>query len=207
MYQVNDVKSIIAKVAQAIHDKKDYLGELDGKSGDGDLGLSMEAAFGAMQETAAAYEGAQISELLMKAAMNCNKAAPSTMGTLMSAGVMAIAKAAKGKPGFEDEDVIKLPRLFAEAIMARGKAKPGDKTILDALCPMADTVEQKYAETGSLAQAYAAAAQTAETAAAATAGMRAAAGRAKWLGERAAEYPDGGAVLCSIIAKALVAEQ
>lgn len=205
MYQVNDVKSIIAKVAQAIHDKKDYLGELDGKSGDGDLGLSMEAAFGAMQETAVSYEGAQISELLMKAAMNCNKAAPSTMGTLMSAGVMTIAKSAKGKSGFEDEDVVKLPRLFAEAIMARGKAKPGDKTILDALCPMADTVEQKYAETGSLVQAYAAAAQTAEAAAAATAGMRAAAGRAKWLGERAAEYPDGGAVLCSIIAKALVA--
>ena len=52
-------------------------------------------------------------------------------------------------------------------------------------------------------EAYAAAADTAEKAAAATAGMRAAAGRAKWLGERAAEYPDGGAVLCSIIARAL----
>lgn len=203
MYQINEVKRIIAKVADAIHEKKDYLGELDGKSGDGDLGMSMEAAFGAIKETADAYEGSQISELLMKAAMNCNKAAPSTMGTLMSAGVMAIAKAAKGKDGFEDADVVKLPRLFAEAIMARGKAKPGDKTILDALCPMADTVEEKFAAGMSLQEAYAAAADTAEKAAAATAGMRAAAGRAKWLGERAAEYPDGGAVLCSIIARAL----
>ena len=84
MYQINEVKRIIAKVADAIHEKKDYLGELDGKSGDGDLGMSMEAAFGAIKETADAYEGSQISELLMKAAMNCNKAAPSTMGTLMS---------------------------------------------------------------------------------------------------------------------------
>ena len=204
MYQINEVKHVIAKIAAAIHEKKDYLGELDGKSGDGDLGMSMEAAFGAIKETADAYEGNQISELLMKAAMNCNKAAPSTMGTLMSAGVMAIAKAAKGKDGFEDADVVKLPRLFAEAIMARGKAKPGDKTILDALCPMADTVEEQFAQGASLKDAYTAAADTAEKSAAATAGMKASAGRAKWLGDRAAEYPDGGAILCSIIARALV---
>ncbi len=206
MYQIDDVKKIITKVANEVRAQKDYLGELDGKSGDGDLGLSMEAAYGAILDTANAYEGAQISEMLLKASMNCNKAAPSTMGTLMSAGVMALAKAAKGKDGFEDEDIIKMPRQFAEAIMARGKAKPGDKTILDALCPMADTVEQKAAEGASLKEAFEAGAVTAKEAAAATAGMRATMGRAKWLGERAAEYPDGGAILCSIIAAALVKE-
>lgn len=207
MYGVNDVKKVIDTVACAIHDQRDYLGELDGKSGDGDLGMSMEAAFAAVQKTAQEYQGGQISELLMKAAMNCNKAAPSTMGTLMSAGIMAIAKQAKGKDGLEDGDVAALPRLFAQAIMARGKAKPGDKTILDALCPMADTVEEQFAAGAGLKAAYAAAAHTAEQAAAATAGMRAAAGRAKWLGERAAEYPDGGAVLCAIIARALAGVQ
>ena len=207
MYEVSDVKKMIDQVARVIHGKRDYLGELDGKSGDGDLGMSMEAAFGAIQKTAQEYQGGQISELMMKAAMNCNKAAPSTMGTLMSAGIMAIAKQAKGKVGLEDGDVVQLPRLFAQAIMARGKAKPGDKTILDALCPMADTVEEQFAAGAGLKAAYAAAADTAEKAAAATAGMRASAGRAKWLGERAAEYPDGGAVLCAVIARALVGEQ
>lgn len=206
MYQVDAVKCVIAKVLQAIHEEKDYLGELDGKSGDGDLGLSMEAAFTAVKETADAYTGTQISELLMKAAMNCNKAAPSTMGTLMSSGIMAIAKAAKGKDGFEDADVVKLPRVFAEAIMARGGAKLGDKTILDALCPMAEMAERTFETSGSLKEAFVAAADTAVEAAKATAGMRATVGRAKWLGERAAEYPDGGAALCGIIAKALVSE-
>ncbi len=206
MYQINHVREIIAKVANAVHEQKDYLGELDGKSGDGDLGMSMGAAFGAIRGTVQAYEGGQISEMMRKAAMDCNKAAPSTMGTLMSAGIMEIAKAAKGKDGFEDADVVKLPRLFAQAIMARGKAKHGDKTILDALCPMADTAEEQFAQGVSLRAVFEAAADTAERAAAATAGMRAAAGRAKWLGERAAEYPDGGAVLCAIIARALVTE-
>ena len=204
MYQIEDVKYIIQKVAQTIRQEKDYLGELDGKSGDGDLGFSMEAAFNAVQETAEGYAGTQISELFMKAAMNCNKAAPSTMGTLMSAGMMAIAKAARGKDGFEDEDLVRLPGVFAQAIMARGGAKLGDKTILDALCPMAETVDQKFSQGAGLKEAFSAGAETAKTAAAGTAGMRAAAGRAKWLGERAAEYPDGGAVLCGIIAQALV---
>lgn len=204
MYRIEDIRRIIQKVHQKILQEKDYLGELDGQSGDGDLGLSMEAAFTAIQETAEKFTGEQISELLMKAAMNCNKAAPSTMGTLMSAGIMAIAKEAKGKEGLEDEDVVRLPGIFAQAVMARGGAKPGDKTILDALCPMAETVEREFAKSKDLKSAFSAGAETAKAAAAGTAGMRAAAGRAKWLGERAAEYPDGGAVLCSIIAQALI---
>ncbi len=204
MYQIDDVKRVIQKVAQRIHQEKDYLGELDGRSGDGDLGFSMEAAFTAVWNTAKEYNGTQISELLMKAAMNCNKAAPSTMGTLMSAGIMAIAKEVKGKDGLENGDVVRLPGIFAQAIMARGGAKLGDKTILDALCPMAETVEREFSQGSALKAAFSAGAETAKTAAKGTAGMRAAAGRAKWLGERAVEYPDGGAVLCGIIAQALV---
>ena len=69
---------------------------------------------------------------------------------------------------------------------------------------MAETVEQKFSQGAGLKEVFSAGAETAKTAAAGTAGMRAAAGRAKWLGERAAEYPDGGAVLCGIIAQALV---
>ena len=88
--------------------------------------------------------------------------------------------------------------------MARGGAKLGDKTILDALCPMAETVEREFSQGSALKAAFSAGAETAKTAAKGTAGMRAAAGRAKWLGERAVEYPDGGAVLCGIIAQALV---
>lgn len=204
MYRISDVKGVIEKAALAIRENRDYLGELDGKSGDGDLGLSMESAFTAIQETAAQYDGDSFSELFMKAAMSCNKAAPSTMGTLISAGLMSIAKETKEKAGLEGKDVVKLPNVFAQAIMARGKAKPGDKTILDALCPMAETAQRVFAQTSSLREAFTAAAEAAQTAAEATAGMRAAAGRAKWLGERAAEYPDGGAVLCAVLANGLI---
>lgn len=191
---------MLRKMAWAVRENSDYLGELDGKSGDGDLGLSMEAAFRAIEETVTGYEGSSISEMLMKAAMSCNKAAPSTMGTLAAAGIMAVAKETKGKDSLPPETVAHLPRVISEAIMARGGAKLGDKTILDALCPMADMVEKQFEQTGSLQTAYAAGAEIAQASAEATAGMQAKAGRAKWLGERAAGNLDGGAVFCALLA-------
>lgn len=203
MYRIDDVRCVIDKAARAVFDQRDYLGELDGKSGDGDLGLSMELAFEALRSTAVEYNGTSISDMLTKAAMNCNRAAPSTMGTLLSAGILSIAKAAKGRETLLDEDVVRLPRIFAEAIMVRGKAKPGDKTILDAMLPLADTLEAAFAGGLPIGEAFHQAAKTARRAAESTAGIRAAAGRAKWLGDRAAEYPDGGAILCAVIAEGL----
>lgn len=204
MYQTDDVKKVVARIEQRICMEKDYLGELDGKSGDGDLGLSMEAAFHAVREATENDTEGRMDEMLRRAAMSCNKAAPSTMGTLLSSGIMAIAKMCRGKDGVEDADVVKMPRCFADAIAARGGAKLGDKTILDALYPMADCVEESFAAGALLKDAFAAGAQRAKEAAVGTAGMHAATGRAKWLGERAAAYPDGGAVLCGIIADAVV---
>lgn len=92
----------------------------------------------------------------MKVAMACNKAAPSTMGTLVSSGIMAVAKAWKGKEQVGDAELAAVPRQFADAMMARGKAQVGDKTILDALVPMAEAVETEFAQSGDLAAAFAA---------------------------------------------------
>ena len=126
------------------------------------------------------------------------------MGTLLSSGIMTIAKTTKGKAGLEDSDVVGFPHLFAEGIMARGNAKVGDKTILDALVPMADVVEQVFASGSSLREAYLAGAEAARLGAESTCGMLAKVGRAHWIGERAKEHMDGGAALCAMLAKGLV---
>jgi dihydroxyacetone kinase len=142
--------------------------------------------------------------MLLKASMACNRAAPSTMGTLISSGILSVAKLMKSKTSIEEQEVITLPRIFSEGIVSRGKAELGDKTILDALVPMANAVEETFAETKDLNQSFKAGAVAAGAAAEATRGMQARIGRAKWLGKRAAEYPDAGAMLCAIIAKSLV---
>ncbi|MBQ9941717.1 MAG: DAK2 domain-containing protein [Christensenellaceae bacterium] len=205
MATATQVKAFIEKAAGILAANADELARLDGQSGDGDLGASMSAAGQAMRDMAAATPGEDIGGLLMKVAMACNKAAPSTMGTLVSSGVMALAKTSKGKNQLADADLIAMPRLFGEAIMARGKAQVGDKTILDALMPMADAVEAEFAASGDLGAAFAAGAKAARAGAEATCGMLAKTGRAKWIGERAQEHMDGGAALCAILAEGIIA--
>ena len=200
-----DLLAALEKITRGVEKKLDYLGELDGKSGDGDLGLSMKAAFDAVNQAAAVYPGEDLGMLFLNAAMACNRAAPSTMGTLLSAGLMALAKAFKGQEELSDAEIISLPRLFAGGIQSRGKAKLGDKTILDALLPYADALEANFAETQNLQEASLKAAQVAELAAEGTKGMQAQIGRAKWLGERANAYADGGATLWAIIGRSLAA--
>lgn len=204
MADIQAIKAFFADLETTLAASADELAHLDGQSGDGDLGASMAAAGAAMAKAAAESADTDAGMLLMKAAMACNKAAPSTMGTLVSSGVMAAAKAAKGKNELSDADLAALPRLFAGAIMARGKAQVGDKTILDALVPMADAVEASFGESGDLAAAFAAGAQAARAGAQATCGMLAKTGRAKWIGERAREHMDGGAALCALVAESLI---
>ena len=204
MYTMEHVKAVFPKVAAILNANVDELARLDGQSGDGDLGASMASAGQAMTEASNLATGEDIGAMLLKVAMACNKAAPSTMGTLLSSGIMTIAKATKGKTGLEDSDVAGFPHLFAEGIVARGNAKVGDKTILDALVPMADTVEQMFASGSSLREAYFAGAEAARLGAESTCGMLAKVGRAHWIGERAKEHMDGGAALCAMLAKGLV---
>ena len=205
MVKKPDLLAALEKITRGVERNLDYLGELDGKSGDGDLGLSMKAAFDAVNQAAAAYPGEDLGMLFLNAAMACNRAAPSTMGTLLSAGLMALAKEYKGQEELSDAEIISLPRLFAGGIQSRGKAKLGDKTILDALLPYADAFEANFAETQNLKEASLKAAQVAELAAEGTKGMQAQIGRAKWLGERANAYADGGATLWASIGRSLAA--
>ena len=205
MANKTDFLRALTKISTSVEKNLDFLGELDGQSGDGDLGLSMKAAFDAVNQAAAAYPGEDLGMLFLNAAMACNRAAPSTMGTLLSAGMMALAKAFKGQEQLSEAEIVSLPRLFAEGIQNRGKAKLGDKTILDALLPYVDALEVSFAETQNLSEASLKAAAAAEVAAESTKGMQAQIGRAKWLGERANVYADGGATLWAIIARSLAA--
>ena len=106
MFTVEDIKTLIAKVYTSVNENIDYLGELDGKSGDGDLGISMEAAFKALYNTSEVFDGTDIGVMLLKLAKDCNKAAPSTMGTLIASGIMALAKYSKGKSTFKEDEIV-----------------------------------------------------------------------------------------------------
>ena len=110
----------------------DLLNELDGKLGDGDLGVTMVNGFNNMA-TIADDLPVDFGRACMEAAKAMTKVSGSSFGTLMGISLMAVAKHTKGE---EDIDWTLLPDLIAtalEAMMARGGANLGDKTILDSL--------------------------------------------------------------------------
>jgi D-erythrulose 4-kinase len=89
-------------------------------------------------------------------------------------------------------------RHATAAIAERGGARPGDKTLLDALGPFAEVLSKGASDGLPLAPAWQAAASAAAQAAGETAGLAARIGRARALGARGVGSPDPGAISMSL---------
>lgn len=131
----DDVVKMLHSIAKAMKDNRTHLIELDSVVGDGDLGITMEKGFHAAEVSADENKAMDPGIILMKAGMEIAKAAPSTMGTLMATGLMRGGKAIKGKASLDVADLTAYFEGFLQGVTERGKAKAGDKTILDVLIP------------------------------------------------------------------------
>ena len=207
IYQFEDICRMLGIIAEKMKQDLDVLAELDGLSGDGDLGESIEKSANAIIHTVGSCDYKNIGELFMKVSIAMNKAAPSTLGTLLAGAVMAVAKEMKGKETLEEKDVIHIPKTMAESIKEKGKAGLGDKTILDALIPMSEVIENEFIKGADVRMCFHQGAAAAVKGAESTIGMIPKAGRAQWIGERVKQYPDGGAVFCAKVAQLFIAEE
>ena len=202
-YCLKDIISVLYQSIDEIMVSKEELTEIDSKLGDGDMGISMEKGAIALKKELDKFVDSDIniSELFMNCAMAFNRAAPSTMGTLLSGGMLAIAKQIGNQKVITIDQVVEIPGILANSISLRGKASVGDKTVLDALIPFSDKLKSVYNETMSIDKALTMATQAAYIGMESTKGIIAKTGRAKWLAERNMEYPDAGSVLCYRIVK------
>jgi dihydroxyacetone kinase-like protein len=159
---ITAIRSVLSQLKQIMGDHRDRLIALDRDLGDGDLGLTMTKAFTAAHETAATSEETLPGKLLMRVGMAMAQAAPSTMGTLVATGFM------RGGKAIGDQERLGVPQLaaffraFTDGIMERGKTRPGNKTIVDALNPATESLEHSAAQGKNLGEALAAASEAAE---------------------------------------------
>ena len=176
--------------------QRDFLIALDGKVGDSDLGITMSKSFAAAYDTVAA-EGAAagLTKLLRSAGAIMAKTAPSTMGTLTATGFLRGAKALEGKDAIGTAEMAAFWRAYATGIAERGKAKLGDKTILDVLDPVAGSLEASSASGTALVPAMKAAAVAADAALEATKTMVAQHGKAAAFQEKTIGLQDAGATV------------
>lgn len=200
--RAKEIKEIFNALASLMNEKKEWLIELDGAMGDGDLGLTMGTGFAKASEALKDLNEQDVGKLFVKAGMVFAQSVPSTMGTLMATGLMKGGKTIQGKHEVSLSDMAEMLSEFVEGIMARGKAKPGDKTIIDSLYPAVQALksaaeEQKSLEEG-LSLAYQAAVQGVEE----TKNMISKHGRAAYYQEKSLGKQDPGATVGMLFIKA-----
>ena len=203
VYTLDDIKACIKCCTESVMNAKNELEKIDSFAGDGDLGISMFKGCEAINSCMDAYTAEDIGRMFLSCAMALNKAAPSTMGTLITAGFMRIGKLSLGKTEIDDAFAMSVPNEFVAAITAAGKAQKGDRTILDALIPMADAYMCGYQAGTDCKTVLASAAEAAKVGAEETKNMVPRIGRQKWAPDNAAGIIDGGAYLCATVAKAI----
>ncbi len=199
----SDLPALFEAWKAVMAEHRDELITLDGVMGDGDLGLTMVAAFNAASADVSASAETDLGLVLMKAGMAMDKAAPSTMGTLVGTGFMRAGKALKDLPAIGAPELALFFQAFVTGLMERGKAKPGDKTIIDALHPASLALDGAAARGATLAEA--AAAMTAAAAAGLdnTRTMVAQHGRAAYYQEKSRDKQDPGATVGYLLAASL----
>jgi dihydroxyacetone kinase len=186
-----EVRAAALAVAAAMERNEAHLTELDARAGDGDLGISMArgaAAIRALPDTAWRTPGfafARMAEALRR----------SIAGSSGPFYATALLRAAEvlGNDALSAADWARAFAAAVDSIAELGGAKPGDRTMLDALKPACDAFAHAVAEGKTLPGSWAQAVAAAEAGTAATANMRPRLGRAAYLGERALGIPDAGA--------------
>lgn len=166
------------------------LRDLDAALGDGDLGVTVAAGSKAVIAALDALPSeATPSEIARTCAATFADANPSTMAALVAGGLLAGSKTWEGKTSLTVGDAAGFVRAAADSISKRGRAQPGDKTILDAIYPAAEALENADSGSNGLDNAIAAA----ENAVIETKDMQSMRGRASWLQERSIGLQDPGA--------------
>lgn len=189
----------IGRLAEAMEREAPALNEIDGALGDGDLGITMSRGSAAMRDGAGELP-ADLGMALLRCAQAFTKVSGSSYGTLFATGLMAGAKALKGREGFEAAEVSGLIAAARDAMQARGKAELGGKTVLDSL----DAVAKATAGVSDPAEVARAARDAAREAMEAFKDKPATVGRARIFAEKSRTMLDPGMLAMTRIVEAVV---
>ena len=187
--------------SSTVADNKEYLTRLDSAIGDADHGINMDRGMKAVQEKLNGLEGDDIGALLKTVGMTLVSTVGGAAGPLYGTLFLQMGVATTGKSELEPEDWAAALTAAVEGVQMRGKAEPGDKTMVDALIPARDAFSAAVVDSASFEEALARSAAAAEEGMLATIPLVAKKGRASYLGERSAGHQDPGATSSHLLLK------
>jgi dihydroxyacetone kinase-like protein len=191
------------RFAASMHEHREELVRLDTAIGDGDHGTNMDRGMRKALEKLDAQEQADAGMVLKTVAMALVSSVGGAAGPLYGTLFLQMGNALPGEQEVGLEEYAAAWRKGVEGVQARGKAVPQDKTMLDALLPAVEALEQA----SDLDSGLRAAADAAQRGMQDTIPLIARKGRASYLGERSQDHQDPGATstyyLCQTAADAL----
>jgi dihydroxyacetone kinase len=206
-YGIQAVRAAMERVATTLDANRDYLTDLDQAIGDGDLGITAGKMAGGLRTFLDAEQVGDIGKYLGLAGMAVNRAASSSLGTLLATALMRAGKEVQGKSSLEASDLASMLHAADVGIQERGKARPGDKTVIDVINPAAAAysaaLEDGMDPSAATQQMLEAAQQGLDT----VTPIRSRIGRASWVGERTEGKVDPGAAAGLLILKAIAGRE
>jgi len=199
----DDIMRWLERTADVLHENRTYLTDLDSAIGDADHGINMDRGFSAVRDRFPTMATMDISTRLRTVGSTLVSTVGGAGGPLYGTAYLRAAGVAAGKQELSSADVVAMLEAFLGGIVARGKAQPGEKTMVDALTPALASARQALDEGATLAQITRRAATAAEEGAQATIPMLATKGRASYLGERSIGHQDPGATSSWLILRSL----
>ena len=173
---------------EKIQSQKDYLSDLDTPIGDGDHGANMARGMAAAVENLAAKDFASAAEVFQAVSMQLISKVGGASGPLYGSAFMGMAKAEK-----DGKDLLEVIQAGLDMIQKRGKAVPGEKTMVDVWSGLPLSLQSgglTHEKIGSLVEA--------------TKDLKATKGRASYVGERSIGHIDPGSASSGLLFEALL---
>ena len=197
------VVRFIEGVAATIKAQRAYLTELDSAIGDADHGINLDRGFTAVLAKLPTFQDGDIGTILNTVGMTLVSTVGGASGPLYGTAFMRAGTAVGNKTELEVADLVAVMEAALEGIQSRGRAKKGEKTMIDAIAPGLDALKAAVERGADLATALAETTSAMEAGMKETIPMLATKGRASYLGERSVGHQDPGATSAYLMATVL----
>lgn len=197
------MREVLFYIAETIISNEGYLTDLDRACGDGDFGVGMYRGFTNLKQQLESSSEDDVGKVMNKAGLAIMSSVGGASGAVFGALFNTAGMRLKGKKEVGLKELADAFETSLNMIMKLGGAKPGDKTMVDALYPAVEALQNAAASGASLKEAFKRAADAAQKGAESTKDMIAKKGKASYLGDKTLGYMDPGAAAVALIFKSI----
>ena len=202
----NKVKEVLIAISNKINEEKDFLTELDNKIADGDHGINLARGFSAVEEMIKDSSDEDLGTIFKNVGMKLVSTVGGAAGPLYGTAFLRAANIVNNKNDISFADFVACLDAAIEGVKFRGKSVQGEKTMLDAMIPALEAINNSLANKDDNKTALYNGVNAAFDGVEYTKTIAATKGRASHIGDRSIGYQDPGATSFSFILETIYKE-